>query len=263
MTNDDVDRNEKYNIKAVERSFEILNLFAQIDDPITVQTICAHLNINANMAFRLLSTMVQTGYLQKDENSGVYSISLKFLTLSRKALMSMEIRRVVMPFLEMLRVKYPNANLNLAVLYQGEVIVIDRIDSMNLPRTYFTPGKTLPFHATGLGKVLSCELPEAELDAMIEKKGLKAFTPNTITDPDRLKKELEKVRNEHFARDRAEFIPNDNCNAFPLRNASGKIIAAISLSAFESYMSIEEIETTIPVLAETARNISFYLGYNA
>ena len=132
---------------------------------------------------------------------------------------------------------------------------------MNLPRTYFAPGKTLPFHATSLGKVLTCELPEKELDAMIEKKGLKAFTPNTITDPAILKN-LEKVRAQHFSRDRAEFILNDNCNAFPIRNSSGKIIAAISISAFENYMSIEELEETIPVLTETARNISFYMGYN-
>jgi len=257
------EKNDKYSIKAVERCFEILDLFSRLDEPITIQTICKELGINSNMAFRMLSTMVQAGYLQKDEKSGVYSISLKVLTLSRKALMSMEIRRVVMPFLEMLRTKYPKANLNLAVLYQGDVVVIDRIDSMSLPRTYFAPGKTLPFHATGLGKALTSELPEAELDAMIEKKGLKAFTPNTIIDPAALKKELEKVRALHYSRDRAEFIPNDNCNAFPLRDASGKIIAAISLSAFESYMSVQELEETIPILAETARNISFYMGYNA
>lgn len=253
---------DKYNIKAVERCFEILDLFAQIDDPITVQAVCQHLGLNSNMAFRMLSTMVQTGYLQKDEKSGVYSISLKVLTLSRKALMSMEIRRVVMPFLEMLRTKYPKANLNLGVLYQGDVVVIERIDSMSLPRTYFSPGKTLPFHATGLGKALICELPETELDTMIEKKGLKAFTPNTITNPEALKKELEKVRAQHFSKDRSEFIPNDNCNAFPLRDASDKIIAAISISAFESYMTIAELEETIPVWTETARNISFFLGHN-
>lgn len=254
---------DKYNIKAVERCFEILDLFSSLDEPITIQTISAKIGINSNMAFRMLSTMVQAGYLQKDEKTGTYSISLKFLTLSRKALMAMEIRRVVMPFLEMLRAKYPKANLNLAVLYQGDVVVIDRIDSMSLPRTYFAPGKTLPFHATGLGKALTSELSEAELDVMIEKKGLKAFTPNTITDTQALKLELEKVRAQHYSKDRAEFIPNDNCNAFPLRDSSGKIIAAISLSAFESYMSIQELEETIPVLTETARNISFYMGYNA
>jgi DNA-binding IclR family transcriptional regulator len=257
------DKADKYNIKAVDRCLEILDIFAQSDEAVTIQTICGKLGINSNMAFRMLATMTQSGYLEKDEKSGRYSVSLKFLPLSRKALQSLEIRRVVMPFLEMLRQKYPRANLNLGVLYQGEVVVIDRIDSMNLPRTYFAPGKNLPFHATGLGKALTSELSDAELNEIIEKKGLKAYTPNTITTPEGLREELARVRKERVSRDRAEFIPNDNCNAVPLRNAVGKIIAAISLSAFESYMSEQEIEDTIPLLAETGRNISYYMGYNA
>lgn len=263
METEAADKNDKYNIRAVQRSFEILELFAQSDEPLTLQTVCKELDINANMAFRMLATMVQTGYLNKDDKTGQFSISLKFLPLSRKALMSLEIRRVVMPFLEMLRLKYPKANLNLGVLYQGDVIVIDRIDSMSLPRTYFAPGKSLPFHATGMGKSLTCELPEEELDTLIEKKGLKAYTPSTITSPEALKEELAKVRKEHASRDRSEFIPSDNCNAVPLRDGSGTIIAAISLSAFESYMTVEELEATMPILAETGRNISYYMGYNA
>ncbi|HWR12704.1 MAG TPA: IclR family transcriptional regulator [Rectinemataceae bacterium] len=257
------DDNEKYTIKAVERSFEILDFCARTAEPLTAQAVCREFGLNANMAFRMLATMAKTGYLEKDEKTGVFSISLKFLPLSRKALMSLEIRRTVMPFLEMLRQRYPNANLNLGVLYQGDVIVIDRIDSMSLPRTYFAPGKSLPFHATGMGKSLSCELPEEELDLLIEKKGLKAYTPSTITSPEALKEELAKVRREHASRDRSEFIPSDNCNAVPLRDASETIIAAISLSAFESYMTVEELEATMPVLAETGRNISYYMGYNA
>jgi DNA-binding IclR family transcriptional regulator len=260
---DQAEKADKYNIHAVERSFQILDLFVQAEEPLTVQIICKELDINSNMAFRMLTTMVKAGYLNKDEKNGSYSVSLKMLQLSRRALMSLDIRHVVMPYLDMLRQKYPRANLNLAVLYLGDVIVVDRVDSQNLPRTYFAPGKSLPFHATGLGKILTCELPEKDLDDLIEKKGLKPYTPNTITSPEALKAELSKIRQNHVSRDRAEFIPQDNCNAVPLRDASGAIIAAISITAFESYMTVDEIEQTIPVLSETARNISYYLGFNA
>jgi DNA-binding IclR family transcriptional regulator len=41
-----------------------------------------------------------------------------------------------------------------AVYYKGDILVLDRIDSVNLPRTYFTPGKAVPFHCTALGKIL-------------------------------------------------------------------------------------------------------------
>ena len=176
--------------------------------------------------------------------------------------MSLEIRRVVLPCLELLWNQYPKANLNMALYYQGDIIVVDRIDSVQLPRTFSSPGKTLPFHCTGLGKILTCEIPEAELDALVQRQGLKAYTPATITDPARLKVELAKVRKDGVARDRAEFIPSDNCNAAPIRDSSRRIIAAISISAFENYMPVEEIEGTVDSVMATARQISDFMGFS-
>jgi len=256
-------KSEKYNIRAVERCFAIMDIFAKADGALTVQTVSEELGINSNMAFRMLTTMTKAGYLEKDEKTGLFSVSLKFLPLSRKALMAMEIRRVVIPFFESLRGKYPKANLNLAVFSQNEVVVVDRIDSMSLPLTYCVPGKSLPFHASALGKALTCELPDDELDALIKTKGLTAYTPNTNTTPETLRAALAKVRHDQVSRDRSELIPTHNCNAVPLRDAKGKIIAAMSLAAFETYMSIQEIEDTIPILMETGRNISYFMGYNA
>lgn len=254
---------DKYSIKAVERSLAILDFCATAEEPVTALNVARQLGMNTNMAFRMLATMTAAGYLDKDEASKSFVVSLKALQLSRKAMNSLVLRRVVMPYLDLLRQKYPKANYNLAVFYQGEVVVVDHIDSNTTPRTYFTAGKTLPFHATGLGKVLTCELDEADLDALILRKGLKAYTPHTITAPEALKAELARVRAEHFARDREESIPNDNCNAVPIRNASGAIIAAISMTAFDTYMPAEEIESLIPVLVETGRNISYHMGHNA
>ena len=257
----DQDNGEKYIVKVAERCFDIFDFAISQDEPLTNQSVAAHLNINTNMAFRLLSTMVNSGYLTKDETSGQYNISLKVLHLSRKSLLSLEIRRITMPYLELLWHQFPKANLNMAVYYDGDVLVLDRIDSISLPRTYFTPGKILPFHCTGLGKMLTSELPESEVDYLIKEKGLNAYTPDTISNPDSVKRELAKVREEQCARDRNEFILNDNCNAVPIRSQKGPIIAAISLSAFENYMSVEEVENTMPILMETGRKISSLMGY--
>ena len=253
--------NEKYNIKAVHRCLKILDLAGASELPININDVCTALDTNINMAFRMLSTLVSAGYMVKDEKTGLYSNSLKTLQLSRNALLSLTIRKYAVPYLELLWNQYPKANINLALFYEGDVLVIDRLDSINTPRTYFTPGKTSPFHCTALGKILTCELEEAELDKIIAKKKLKAFTPKTITNPDLLKEELAKVRAEQLARDREEYIPKDNCNAVPVRNQEGKIIASISLTAFESYMTVQEIEDTIPALRNTAQRISFMAGY--
>lgn len=256
------DSGDKYNIKSVMRCFQILDLAASKEHPLSTQDVCDSLDINTNMAFRLLASLVSSGYMVKDEQSGLYATSLKTLQLSRNALVSLEIRKLTMPYLELLWNQYPKANINMGVFNLDEILVVDRIDSLSLPRTYFTPGKALPFHCTGLGKTLTCEMSEPQLDELIAKKGLKGFTSYTITDPIQLKEELERVRLDQIARDRNEYILKDNCNAAPIRGRGGRIIAAISLSAFENYMSVEEIENTIPAVQETARKISYMAGYH-
>ena len=253
--------NEKYNIKVVSRCLKILDLAGSSELPLNITDVCSALDVNTNMAFRMLSTLVLSGYMVKDEKTGLYSNSLKSLQLSRNALLSLSIRRYAMPYMELLSNQYPKTNINLALLYEGDVLVIDRLDSICTPRTYFTPGKTSPFHCTALGKILTCELDEAELDKIIAEKGLRAFTPKTIIDPDRLKEELAEVCSRHLARDWEEYIPNNNCNAVPVRNQDGKIIAAVSMSAFDNYMSVQEMEDAIPALRHTGQRISFMAGY--
>ena len=253
--------NEKYIIKAVKRCLEILDLAGSSDYPLSINDVCKTLNVNTNMAFRMLTTLVSTGYLSKDEKTGLYSNSLKTLHLSRNALLSLSIRKYARPYMELLWNQYPKANINLALLYEGEVLVIDRLESINNPRTYFTPGKILPFHCSALGKILTCELNEKELDKLIKKNGLKPYTAKTVTDPAALKAELEKVRAEHLAYDREEHNTDSNCNAVSVRDQEGKIIAAVSLAASKGCMSLEEIEETIPSLRQIGQRISLMAGY--
>ena len=252
---------DKYNIKAVSRCFQILDFAANQNGPISIQDVCAALETNSNMAFRLLASLQSSGYMTKDPHTGLYAISLKSLKLSRSALQSQEIRKVTMPYLELLWNQFPKANVNMAVFYNGEVLMLDRIDTQSTPRTYFTPGRQLPFHCTAVGKVLTSEMDEKEIDVLIKEKGLAKYTEQTITDPIAFKKELAKVRSEGCARDRNEFIDGDNCSAVPVRGRDGKIIASISVSALVSNMSVEEIERAIPRLKDTASRISYMMGY--
>jgi DNA-binding IclR family transcriptional regulator len=252
---------DKYNIKAVMRCLKILDLAASMEHPLSINEVCETLNLNINMAFRMLSSLTASGFMVKGEQTGLYAVSLKALRLSRNALLSLDIRKLTMPYLELLWNQYPKASLSMAVSYEGDILMVDRIDSRNMPRTYFTPGKTLPFHCTGPGKILVCELDEAELDILIAQKGLKGFTRKTITQADALKRELAEVRADQLARDREEYTLKNNGNAVPVRDSQGNIAAAISMSAFESYMPVEELEAAAPALRNTAQRISALEGF--
>ncbi len=254
---------EKYNIKVAERCFQILDLAVSKNNAITIQDVCQSLGVNTNMAFRLLNSIANSGYLDKDPISGSFVLSMKCLRLSTTALQSNSLRKLTMPYLELLWHSFPKANINMGIKSGDDILIIDRIDGNTLPRTYFTPGKKIPFHCSGLGKVLTCSLSDEEIKAMADRCGLKQYTPNTIISVDELIKELRHVREERVGRDRNEFIVDDNCSAVPIFNASGTIVAGISVSALNNTMSVEEIEGCIPKLKETADRISGVLGYQS
>ncbi len=257
----DIDNAGKYDIKAAVRCFAILDLAIEQTRPLTIQDVCEKLEVNSNMAFRMLSTLVSTGFITKDNHTDTYTVSLKSLKLSSRALQSMEIRKIAMPTLELLWSQFPLANSNLGVMYDGEILIIDRIDSQSIPRTHFTPGKKLPFYCSGLGKVLTSGLSDEDLDDLIAKTKFKALTKYTMTDPETVKNEILKVREEGIGRDCEELSLGDNCVAAPIKTSKGKIIAAISLSALSSNMSREALEAAIPKLKETASAITSLMGY--
>ena len=254
------DKEGKYDIKAVVRCLSIIDLAVEQPKPLSLHDVCNKLDINNNMAFRMLSTLVSSGYMTKDPQTETYSISLKSLKLSRKALLSMDIRKIAMPSLELLWSQYPLANGNLGVIYEDEIITIDRIDSQSIPLTYFTPGKAIPFYCTGLGKVLTCMKTDEEILDMLKRNPPRAYTKNTITDPESILRELHKVREEGIGRDREEFVEDDNCIAAPVKDSKGRTIAAISLSALTTNLTAAELESAIPKLKETVASISSFLS---
>jgi len=209
------DKEEKYNVKIVSRSLAIFDMAADREDPFTVQDVMKALQVNVNMAYRLLSTMTSAGYLLKNEATGTYTVSLKVLKLFNRALSSIDIRKFALPYMEMLAHRFPEANINLGVLYDGEVVQTDRIDGQVVLKTYFTPGKKIPFHASALGKALVSELYPEELERIIDKSGgLKEFTVHTITDYAVLQRELRKVREQGYAIDREELTLHVGAGTF-------------------------------------------------
>lgn len=262
MTEKTKDKESRYSIKTVERSLKILDLATAAGVPISIQEICASLQINSKIAEKLLGAIISSGYMEMDEATETYRLTIKPLRFSKIVIQGLDIRKRTMPFLEILSTYYPKANINMGILDSDDVIIIDRIDSQSLPRTYFIPGRSIPFHCTAMGKVLTSYLPEDKLDDFIALHGLKSFTQKTITEPAALKAELRKVRKEQVARDYNEHFEGDNCIGAPVFDRNAQVVAAISLSAFEMQMSCAEIEAAIPKLKETALKISNLLGYN-
>jgi len=146
-------------------------------------------------------------------------------------------------------------------LDRGEVVYIEKRECRQSIQIVSQIGMRLPAHCTGVGKVLLAYLPDAEVRQIIKKKGMTRFTKNTITDPRSLETELDRIRERGYAIDNEEIMDGLFCMAAPIRDYSGKVIAAVSVSGPTSRIKMEKLPKALELVVQTSGEISSALGY--
>ncbi len=116
---------------------------------------------------------------------------------------------------------------HVAILEDTDVIYVAKVDSTQAVRMVSAAGRRLPAHCTAVGKMLLASLPAEELAARLpDGAGLRAMTPRSVTDVAALRKELEQVAERGFAVEESESNPDVSCVAAPVRDRSGRVVAA-------------------------------------
>ena len=122
-------------------------------------------------------------------------------------------------------------------------------------------GDREPLHCTGIGKVLLAGMEEEELEAYLREKGLPRHTKYTITDPDRLKEELLIVKRDGIAINKEELELGMVGVAAPIKNAGGKVIAAICVVGPSTRFNDQMIEDLKPLVSNSAIQISNSIAF--
>jgi IclR family transcriptional regulator, KDG regulon repressor len=121
-------------------------------------------------------------------------------------------------------------------------------------------GVVRPAYCTALGKVILAALRPDQLDRYIERIELKPLTARTITDPERLRREIDEVRRAAIAFDDGEFDNEVRCAAMPVRDFSGQVVGAIGISGPVWRLSIQALQNHARSLGEAARRLSEAFG---
>jgi IclR family acetate operon transcriptional repressor len=119
---------------------------------------------------------------------------------------------------------------NLAIADGGQVVFISQVETHEPIRAFFRPGTRGPIHASGIGKALLAYQPPDAIERIVREQGLPAFTPHTITDPDRLVTELAAIRARGWAVDDGERTEGMRCIAAPIFNEFREATAGVSIS---------------------------------
>jgi len=240
---------------SIAKAVTILNCFTYEKYSLRLKEISILTGINQATAYRMLSTLKEFNLIE--QHNGEYSLGRGFLKYQGIVLNSIEIRRVVLPYLEELSNSL-KITANLAILDDYEVVFVARAETPYSAYGYFHIGMRRPVYCTAMGKVLTCKAPEIAQHAF--KRGAKRYTLNTITDESRFLEELETVRLQGYAMDLEEWTNGVNCLAVPLYNMTGDIIAGISISGPITTYPTEKMKEFVPVMLEYAHRISGRMG---
>lgn len=249
----------RYRIKVLEKALAALELFDQPGLELTAAEIARRLGTSKATAFRILSVLEDASYLERVREAGGYRLGYMLHRLGSLVEGSAVIQRRVRPFLEELK-QQCDETVHLVVLHKGEALYLDKIEGRKAIRVVSRIGMTLPAHCSGVGKALLAYLPEDEVEEIIRAKGLERFTPNTITDREALAAELRLVRRNGYAVDNEEIELGLKCVAAPVRDASGCVVAAVSISGPKFRFDDGTMRELVPLLCRTTAEISAALG---
>jgi DNA-binding IclR family transcriptional regulator len=216
-------------VKAVSRSFDVLEALASADDLGLVE-LATRTGLQPSTVHRLLQTLVARGYATQDPGSRRYLLSYKASELSDAvATRHQHLRVVARPHLETI-VKLTGESANLSVLEPPSLVYVDQVDGSRSVRMFARRGAAVPAYATAAGKAL---LAWAKPDVVRRLPDpLVQLTARTISSHRVLLRELARVRANGYATDEEEQEAGVGCVAAPIGSAHGAgVVAAISVSA--------------------------------
>jgi DNA-binding IclR family transcriptional regulator len=227
---------------------------------VSLSRLASDLGLTTSTAHRCLSALAEQGYVVQDGATKQYALSMKLVAVVARALDNLDIRAVVKPVLRDLATRV-GETAHLAVRDGDAVTYIDKVAGTGAIQMASHVGYRAPCHATALGKVLLAHETADDIDGYLERSGLPALTPNTITDPESFEMELERVRRRGYAIDNAENETGIRCVAAPVRDHRGAVVAALSVSGWTLSMTRARIRTeVVPAVVEHATEASRRMG---
>jgi DNA-binding IclR family transcriptional regulator len=204
--------------------------------------------------------LLRQGFVETDPGTGGYRLSFRMLRMGLKVLDRLDFRQVAQPLLRELNQKTLET-VHLAILQGSHALSIDKIGSPQLVALDAKLGSIIPLYCTGVGKALLAFQSDEMRGEILHSFGLERHTPHTITTQSQLRKELARVKEQRYSVDNQEAVLGLRCVAAPILDHQGNVVAAFSVAGPASRVTLERVPELAKLVCETAREISFRLGY--
>lgn len=243
----------------MDRAIDVLECIAAQNGVLTVDQIVAATRLPKTTAFRLLATLASRRLIERDEQTQAYRLGGLALVIGARAMGDLDLRRAARPHLEQL-VAETGETVHLSLLSEDKALCIDKLDASRSMRMASFIGFLDPLHCSGVGKALLAFQDEPVRNDLLARLRFEPHTPHTITDRPGLVAQIEAIRARGYAIDDEEIEEGLRCVAAPIRDHSGKVVAAVSISGPTTRVTRAAVTGIADTVTRCAAAISRELG---
>lgn len=241
-------------VQSLERGLAVIRAFGPDHAQLTLSEVARRTGLTRAAARRFLLTLVELGYVHTDGR--VFGLRPRVLELGYAYLSTLGLADVAAPHLEELVAEVKESS-SVAVLDDDDIVYVVRVPTKRIMTVTIAVGTRFPAYATSMGRVLLAALPPAERQAYLQRVRLEPLTPNTLVDPQALAAVLDEVAEQGFAVVDQELEEGLRSAAAPIRDRSGRVVAAVNVSVHASRADLRRIrQELVPRLLRCAGRIS-------
>ncbi len=250
-----------YKVPNLERGLEIMELLADCPLGLSIQEIKNRLKLSQTTVFRITQSLLQLGYLGRNEESKHFFLTRKMLTVGFRSINEHDLLGTALPKMRKLRDEVKET-VFLGIMGENEGIFIEQALGTFPFKFMLTPGNRFPYYCSAPGKAMLAFLPEKEMLSIIDNISFERFNKNTITSKNKFLKELKDVQEKGYALDREEQLQGVVCVGAPIFDYLGLPTASIWTSGPVERLNENVWDKKGELLKEYAAQISKDLGFN-
>ncbi|WP_406144679.1 IclR family transcriptional regulator [Streptomyces sp. NBC_01012] len=247
--------------QSVERASAVLNAFTLGRPALRVSDVAKEIGLGLSITSRLLSTLESAQLVRRDPVSQLYELGSAVLTLAGVALNNDPVYRQSRTVAQRLAWEL-GLGANVAVLRGDHLFYLLNVEGHLAQKSFSLMGQRNPLHATGIGKCLLLGLTAEQRKELLGEGPFTAYTTRTLTELHVLEEDLATTVARGYATEVEELALSRACVAAPVRDHTGQVVAALSLSGALSAIALEKREAELgSIVIEAADAISIGLGY--
>lgn len=247
---DQADRGGSDFVQSLERGLAVIRAFDADHPERTLSDVARATGLTRAAARRFLHTLVELGYMRTDGR--LFAPRPRILELGYAYLSGLTLPQVAEPHMEGL-VEQLHESCSVSILDEGDVVYVARVPTKRIMTVAISVGTRFPAYATSMGRVLLAHQPRTWLEHYLAETSFQQLTRRTVTDPDRLREILGRVRGRGYAIVDQELEEGLRSIAVPIHGEEG-VVAAMNVSAHASRGTLESVRGEIlPRLRETAK----------